>query len=102
MADGEHTLDAAEAAIAQLAGELAHIAAREDEVARAAKVPWSAVPGSGALPELGDQPLSVLTPPAAETGDLLAEQITALAATFAADADMLEGGSGRWPGWPAC
>ncbi len=84
------TLGAVETAAALLASELDRIAARRKDVARVAGVPCSAVPPSGVLPEPGDRALGSLDPAAINPGGLSAERITALAATFGAEADMLE------------
>lgn len=83
------TLGGAATAATLLADELARIAARTNDVARVAGWSWSAVPPSSVLPEPGDQALSLLDPAAINPGGLSAERITALAATFAAEADML-------------
>ena len=84
------SLDAADAAVAELADQLAQITAREADVTRAGNVPCSAVPASSALPDPGDQALIVLVPPPVEIGGLSAVQITALAEVFEAEANMLE------------
>src|SRR5487761_1139225 len=84
------TLDAISRTAAQAADGLGEIAAREDDVARAAGVSWSAVPRPDTLPAFDGPALAGLVPPAVEIDSLSAEQITALRRTFAADADTLE------------
>ena len=84
------TLDPAEASVAQVAAALSEIAACEDQAARAAGVPWSAIPQIGMLPAVDGAALAGLAPPCADPGGLTAEQITGLSRAFAADADMLE------------
>ena len=84
------SLDAASAAVTELADQLAQITARENDVTRAAEVPWSAVPRSSALPDPGDQALGSLVPPPVEIGGLTAVRITALAEAFTAEANMLD------------
>jgi hypothetical protein len=84
------TLDHILGSAAEQAGLLAEIEAREAEVTRAAGVPCPAVPRSESLPDTGSQALGTLAPPALDLEVLTADQLTALARRFAADADMLE------------
>ncbi len=84
------SLDAVSAAVTELADHFAQITARENDVTRAAEVPWSAVPRSSALPDPGDQSLGSLMPPPVEIGGLTAVRITALAEAFTAEANMLD------------
>ena len=84
------TLDPADAAVTQLSAAFSEIAACEDQAARAAGVPWSAIPRSGMLPALDDSALARLTPACADAGGLTVEQITGLSQAFSAEADMLE------------
>src|SRR5439155_1748785 len=70
--------------------EIRQTAAGEDQAARAAGVPWSAIPQSGMLPAVGGAALAGLAPPCADPGGLTAEQISGLSRAFAADADMLQ------------
>ena len=84
------TLEPVEASVAQVAATLSEIAAREDQAARAAGVPWSAIPQTGMLPAAGGAALAGLAPPCADPGGLTAEQIAGLSRSLAADADMLQ------------
>jgi REase_MTES_1575/Protein of unknown function (DUF4011)/AAA domain/Protein of unknown function (DUF3320) len=84
------TLEPVEACVAQLSATLGEIAAREDQAARAAGIPWSAIPQSGMLPAADDAALAGLAPPCADPGGLTAEQIAGLSRSLAADADMLQ------------
>jgi very-short-patch-repair endonuclease len=84
------TLDAVGVTIADLAGDLADIAVREQDADRAAGVPWMSVPRSAELPVLDAAALAALVPAAVEVDSLSASQITQLSIRFAADADMLE------------
>jgi hypothetical protein len=84
------TLDDVSGALAELAGRLTEIAAREDDAGRAAGVPWPTVPRSDALPPVNGAALAALVPPAVEADSLSASQITELSRRFAADADMLQ------------
>ena len=84
------TIEPVEAGVAQVAATLSDIAAREDQAARAAGAPWSAIPQSGMLPAVDGAALAGLAPPCADPGGLTAEQITGLSRSLAADADMLQ------------
>ena len=84
------TLDAVSGTVAELAGRLTEIAAREDDIGRAAGVPWPAVPRSDALPAVDSATLAALVPAAVEMDSLAASEITELSRRFAADADMLQ------------
>ena len=84
------TMEPVEAGVARVAATLSEIAAGEDQAARAAGVPWSAIPQSGMLPAVGGAALAGLAPPCADPGGLTAEQISGLSRAFAADADMLQ------------
>ena len=84
------TLDDVAGAAAQLAVDLAEIAAREGDASRAAGVAWAAVPCSAALPAVDGAALAALDPPAVEIDGLSASEITELSRKFAADADMLQ------------
>jgi hypothetical protein len=84
------TLDDLSATVAELAGRLTEIAAREEDVGRASGVPWAAVPRSDALPAVDGAALAVLAPSAVEIDSLSAPEITELCRRFAADADMLQ------------
>ncbi|HEY7359517.1 MAG TPA: DUF4011 domain-containing protein, partial [Streptosporangiaceae bacterium] len=84
------SLEPVEAGVAQVAATLSEIAAREDQAARAAGVPWSAIPQSGMLPAADGAALAGLAPPCADPGGLTAEQIAGLSRSLTADADMLQ------------
>ena len=84
------TIEPAEATVAQVTATLSEIADGEDQAARAAGAPWSAIPQSGMLPAVDGAALAALAPPCADPGGLTAEQISGLSRAFAADADMLE------------
>jgi hypothetical protein len=84
------TMEPVEASVAQVAATLSGIAAGEGQAARAAGVPWSAIPQSGLLPAVDGAALAGLAPPCADPGGLTAEQISGLSRAFAADADMLQ------------
>jgi hypothetical protein len=84
------TLDAVDATVARLAAGLSEITAREDQAAKAAGIAWSAIPQRAMLPAVDDAALAGLAPACAGTEGLTAEQITALARAFSADADMLQ------------
>ncbi|HKA95014.1 MAG TPA: DUF3320 domain-containing protein [Streptosporangiaceae bacterium] len=83
------TLDAVDAAVAQLTATLSEIAAREDRATRAAGVGWSTIPQRDMLPAIDGEALAELTPTCADVGGLTADQITALSRALSADADML-------------
>jgi very-short-patch-repair endonuclease len=84
------SLDAVGAAIADLAGHLADIGAREQDAGRAAGVPWLSVPRSGELPVLDAAALAALVPAAIDVDSASASQITHLSTKLAAGAEMLE------------
>ena len=84
------TLEPVEASVAQVATTFSEIAAHEDQAARAAGVPWSAIPQTGMLPSADGAALAGLAPPCADPGGLTAEQIAGLSRSLAADADMLQ------------
>jgi hypothetical protein len=84
------SIEPVEAGVAQVAATLSEIAADEDQAARAAGIPWSAIPHSGMLPAVDGAALAGLAPPCADPGGLTAEQIAGLSRAFAADADMLQ------------
>jgi hypothetical protein len=84
------TLDAVDAAVAQLAAALTAIAARECHASQAAGIPWPAIPQPDALPAACARALAALTPACADVSCLAAGQITGLARDFSADADLLE------------
>jgi len=86
------TLDVVEAAVAQLTAALTEIAAREAQAARAAGIPWSAIPQRNALPAADGAPLAGLNPACADASSLGSGQIIELARDFSATADSLE----RW------
>jgi uncharacterized protein DUF4011/AAA domain-containing protein len=86
------TLDAVEAASAQLAGALTAISARESQATQAAGVPWSSIPRPDQLPPVDTRALAALDPPGADVKSLTAQQLTALARDFAATGDLL----GKW------
>ena len=83
------TLGAVDAAVAELAGLLAEVAACEQDLGRAAGVAWRAVPSSAALPAADDAALATLVPPAAKLDSLSVAELHELSGRFAADADML-------------
>ena len=84
------SIEPAEASVAQVAATLGEITAGEDQAARAAGGPWSAIPHGGMLPAVDAAALAALAPPCADPGGLTADQISGLSRAFAADADMLE------------
>jgi len=86
----EGSMEPVEAGVAQVAATLSEIAACEDQAARAAGIPWPAVPHSGMLPAADGAALAGLAPPCADPGGLTAEQISGLSRALAADADMLQ------------
>ena len=86
------TLDVAEAAVSQITSSLTAIAARETQAARAAGVPWSAIPQRAALPAANGAALAALKPACVDVSSLRAGQIIRLAREFSATADLLE----RW------
>ena len=95
------TLDAVDAAVAELARRLAEVAACEQDLGRAAGVTWRAVPSSAALPAVDDTALATLVPPAAKLDSLSVAELYELSGRFAADADMLRerlGALGRLAG----
>ena len=84
------TIEPVEASVARVTATLSEIVAGEDQAARAAGAPWSAIPQSGLLPAVDGAALAGLAPPCADPGGLTAEQISGLSRAFAADADMLQ------------
>ena len=84
------TLEAVDAAAAQLAATLTAIAARETQASQAAGIPWSAIPQPAALPADGGQALAALDPPCPDVSGLAAAQIPGLARQFSAAADLLD------------
>ena len=84
------TIEPVEATVAQVTATLSEIAGGENQAARAAGAPWSAIPQSGMLPAVDGAALAALAPPCADPGGLTAEQISGLSRAFAADAAMLE------------
>ena len=84
------SIEPTEASVAQVAATLSEITAGEDQAARAAGGPWSAIPHGGMLPAVNAAALAALAPPCADPGGLTADQISGLSRAFAADADMLE------------
>ena len=92
------TLEAVDAAAAELAAALTAIAARETQASRAAGIPWAAIPQPGALPAGGGQALARLDPPCADVSGLAAGQITGLAQECSAAADLVEKWAGRLAG----
>jgi hypothetical protein len=88
------TLDVAEAAVTQVTGALTAIIARETQAARAAGIPWPAIPQRAALPAADSAALAALKPTCVDVSSLGAGQITGLAREFSATADLLE----RWLG----
>lgn len=92
------TLDAVDAAIAQLAAGLTAIGARENQAAQAAGVPWAEIPQPDALPAVDARALTALSPACADPSGLTTGQITALAREFAAVADQLEKRAGTLAG----
>jgi hypothetical protein len=87
-------LDVAEAAVSQVTSALTAIAARETQAARAAGVPWSAIPQRTALPAADGTALAALKPACVDVSSLDAAQIIRLAQEFSASAEVLE----RWLG----
>jgi hypothetical protein len=83
------TLDAADAAVAQLAADLTAVAARESQAAQAAGIPWRAIPRSDALPVIDARAILALTPACADVSDMSEGQVSGLARTFTAHADLL-------------
>jgi AAA domain/Protein of unknown function (DUF4011) len=92
------TLDAVDAAVAQLAAALTAIAARENKASQAAGMPWSAIPQPGVLPAGGGKALAALDPASADLSGLAAGQITGLARGFSAATDRLENWLGTLSG----
>jgi Protein of unknown function (DUF4011)/AAA domain len=92
------TLDAVDAAVAQLAAALTAIAAREHEASQAAGIPWSAIPQPGMPPADGGKALAALDPACADLTGLAAGQITGRAREFSAATDRLENWLGTLSG----
>jgi Protein of unknown function (DUF4011)/AAA domain len=84
------TLDAVDAAVAQLAAALGTIAAGESQAARAAGIPWSSIPAPATLPAADLAPLAALSPACADVSGLAADQITGVVQAFSASAETLE------------
>jgi Protein of unknown function (DUF4011)/AAA domain len=84
------TLEAVDAAIAQVAAALTAIAARETQASQVAGISWRAVPQRDALPADGTRAMAALKPACADAGPLAIGQITRLAQEFSAAADLLE------------
>jgi hypothetical protein len=92
------TLDAVDAAVAQLAAALTAIAAREHKASQAAGIPWSAIPQPGLPPADGGKALAAPDPACAHLPGMAAGQITGLAREFSAATDRLENWLGTLAG----
>jgi hypothetical protein len=88
------TLEFVDAAVAQLAAALTAIAAREAKASQAAGIPWSAIPGSGALPADAGKALAAPDPPCPDVSGLTTPRITGLAREFSAAAGLVD----KWLG----
>ncbi len=84
------TLDAVEVAVTQIAGALTAISARESQAAQAAGGDWRTIPRPDALPAADTRALAALTPAGVDPADLTAGQISGLARSFSAAADLLD------------
>jgi len=84
------TLDAVDAAVAQLAAALMAIAARESQAAKATGGSWQEIPEPDVSPVADMKALAALSPPGADVAGMTPGQISGLAQAFAAGADMLE------------